>query len=580
MFPPGALSSVVNISVTEARSAPTGALGTVYEIGPTGTQFGQPVTLTLQYDHDAPSGGLAVGTVVDGVWIELASTQDPSTKTVSAVISHLSLYGIVRKSPTPSPTNTATPTNTPTATATATPTPSRTPTETPTATQTPTAARSATVTQTPAGTSVLTASATPTPTTSSTPTATATPTATLLTAEGFRIRSEPGAVTTDWNPAPVRVGYVLVRAAPASGRTENLPAGGPLEPRVTGYQDSERLSESVYCYFVVLLDTPGPVGFSDNLCLFLRLRAGRAPGAFSLRLQDARSARLTWTPPGGQSGYLLLTIDQLGGRLTTLDREATTAIHTHGGLPACYLLVTVEDGRKIGNTDVLCEIPAQRFTTAARQAQRTPTVRPSAADTISSRPAAERPPQIDLSGRTFPLLDKVLPSVGGLTDLSQATSTATAPATPTTFPSGATTATPTRAATGTSVGTPAATPAAVTSSPATATATATATLIIPSTPTSTVRPVTPTVASTAAPTRAEAGATPLIAGEVAAEFEARAPVAEAAPLAGAPAEPEAAEPAPSPQGPVPATGAAVLAAIVLIMVIAVGAVLLRRRRSP
>src|SRR5215831_14365907 len=48
-IPAGALSSDVMVTVESIASPGTGSVGKVYEIGPTGTQFATPVTLTLDY---------------------------------------------------------------------------------------------------------------------------------------------------------------------------------------------------------------------------------------------------------------------------------------------------------------------------------------------------------------------------------------------------------------------------------------------------------------------------------------------------------------------------------------------------
>src|SRR6478609_1602046 len=99
-IPAGALPDNVTIT-TEAAAAPAaGAVGTVYEIGPTGTQFAMPVTLTLHYDTAALSGAteasLRVATFAGGSWQLLpGAVVDKQAKTVSGVTTHLSPYAIV-----------------------------------------------------------------------------------------------------------------------------------------------------------------------------------------------------------------------------------------------------------------------------------------------------------------------------------------------------------------------------------------------------------------------------------------------------------------------------------------------------
>src|SRR3954454_8199068 len=99
-IPAGALPADVTIT-TEAATAPAaGSVGTVYEIGPTGTQFAMPVTLTLHYDMSALGGAaessLRVATFAGGSWQLLpGAVATEQAKTVSGVTTHLPPYAIV-----------------------------------------------------------------------------------------------------------------------------------------------------------------------------------------------------------------------------------------------------------------------------------------------------------------------------------------------------------------------------------------------------------------------------------------------------------------------------------------------------
>jgi len=99
-IPAGALPSDVMMTI-EAASAPgNGAVGTVYEIGPTGTQFAMPVTLTFDYSavalNGTPPSALRVATFASGDWQVLAGgSVDTAAKTVSGTTMHLSPYAIV-----------------------------------------------------------------------------------------------------------------------------------------------------------------------------------------------------------------------------------------------------------------------------------------------------------------------------------------------------------------------------------------------------------------------------------------------------------------------------------------------------
>ena len=69
-------------------------------IGPTGTQFSAPVTLSLHYDsanlNGAAEGSLRVATFAAGAWQILAGAAvDTSAKIVTGTTTHLSLYGLV-----------------------------------------------------------------------------------------------------------------------------------------------------------------------------------------------------------------------------------------------------------------------------------------------------------------------------------------------------------------------------------------------------------------------------------------------------------------------------------------------------
>jgi hypothetical protein len=99
-IPAGALPSNVIVSVTPTTSPGSGSIGTVYEIGPTGTQFTTPITLTLQYDSTKLAGTdpsmLRVATYASGSWQMLPGAKvDTQAKTVSGTTTHLSPYTLV-----------------------------------------------------------------------------------------------------------------------------------------------------------------------------------------------------------------------------------------------------------------------------------------------------------------------------------------------------------------------------------------------------------------------------------------------------------------------------------------------------
>lgn len=103
LVPPGVLSEAVWFTAFPARSVPASPLlvpGTSWEIGPLGTTFSRPVTLTLSYDPARlPAGvgeeGLALYQVLDGTWtlLEYASV-DPAANTVAGGTLTLGRFGI------------------------------------------------------------------------------------------------------------------------------------------------------------------------------------------------------------------------------------------------------------------------------------------------------------------------------------------------------------------------------------------------------------------------------------------------------------------------------------------------------
>jgi hypothetical protein len=101
--PAGALPSDLTITITATSSAPNASAGTVYEIGPTGTQFATPVTLTFSYAGVDLTGhtvsDLLPGRVVEGQWQVLSDTAtDTATSTVHGTTTHLSAYGVFFRS--------------------------------------------------------------------------------------------------------------------------------------------------------------------------------------------------------------------------------------------------------------------------------------------------------------------------------------------------------------------------------------------------------------------------------------------------------------------------------------------------
>jgi hypothetical protein len=100
VIPAGALASDTTITVTKTTSPASGNLGAVYEIGPTGTHFAKPVSMTFHYASvpfgSTPVANLRVATVVSGAWQALDGfAEDTSAKTVTGTTTHLSPYTVI-----------------------------------------------------------------------------------------------------------------------------------------------------------------------------------------------------------------------------------------------------------------------------------------------------------------------------------------------------------------------------------------------------------------------------------------------------------------------------------------------------
>ena len=101
VIPAGALTETANITVATVSNQPSGNMGAAYEVGPDGTTFNQPVTISVTYDEASlPSGvkesDLKLGAVINNQWEALSnSTVDTATNVISGTTTHLSIYGIL-----------------------------------------------------------------------------------------------------------------------------------------------------------------------------------------------------------------------------------------------------------------------------------------------------------------------------------------------------------------------------------------------------------------------------------------------------------------------------------------------------
>ena len=97
--PPGALATSASIQVLPLEAWPTGAVGPVFEILPSGLAFDVPAQLTYHYVASelgsVDPARLTVAQATGSTWTALPSTLDTSAETISANIEHLSAYGLI-----------------------------------------------------------------------------------------------------------------------------------------------------------------------------------------------------------------------------------------------------------------------------------------------------------------------------------------------------------------------------------------------------------------------------------------------------------------------------------------------------
>ena len=99
--PAGALTepTVLTVEPTSEVPAGTSALpGTVFDFGPDGTQFAEPIEITVSYDPaDVPEGvpeaSLRLFVLADGIWEVLDGSVDTAAKTITGFTDHFSTFG-------------------------------------------------------------------------------------------------------------------------------------------------------------------------------------------------------------------------------------------------------------------------------------------------------------------------------------------------------------------------------------------------------------------------------------------------------------------------------------------------------
>jgi hypothetical protein len=98
-IPAGALSVRVRLTIELAEAWPSGALGPVFEVRPSGTTFTAPVTFIYRYQpadiSPYPAASVRVAVATGSTWTALPTTIDVGMGTATAQASHLSTYGLI-----------------------------------------------------------------------------------------------------------------------------------------------------------------------------------------------------------------------------------------------------------------------------------------------------------------------------------------------------------------------------------------------------------------------------------------------------------------------------------------------------
>jgi hypothetical protein len=170
-----------------------------------------------------------------------------------------------------------------------------------------------------------------------------------------------GSALLSWSVGTQQTGYQLVRVAGDTGSLAVLPTpGSPLPAPAQSYADTGSLTESSYCYVLVPLDRTAALGQSNPLCLAPATHSvAGAPPTFTLSVNPRATATLTWTPPGGQDGYVLVAVAADGSARSQFLASTTTMVtDTTSGQPTCYIVLSSKAGAVFGNSDWLCDLPS------------------------------------------------------------------------------------------------------------------------------------------------------------------------------------------------------------------------------
>jgi hypothetical protein len=175
---------------------------------------------------------------------------------------------------------------------------------------------------------------------------------------GLELEYQPGgSVELSWSRGDFQAAYYIGRFV--GGAMTVLPASGiPLPADATSFVDDSPIVGEVNCYVVTPVDAAGtPIGRSDMLCVKPGSATGQAPPRVSIELNGSESVFLRWSPPGGQTGYMLIAHSLATGEQTQISTTSIVRQHLTNGMPFCYVIIPGNGVTPLGASDQFCAFP-------------------------------------------------------------------------------------------------------------------------------------------------------------------------------------------------------------------------------
>jgi hypothetical protein len=174
---------------------------------------------------------------------------------------------------------------------------------------------------------------------------------------GFAVGGALGGRELLWTTGTVQSNYAIARIS--GGTTTILPI---LPGTATQSTDAAAPAGQLNCYALLPFNAGGLAGISDVLCSVPNTHSpAGAPANAMVQLNQSSMATIAWSPPGGQTGFSLLTIPLNGSPqgAVPLPAVATRTMHETSGIPTCYVVLAMTGAAVTGNSDVVCAIPGQ-----------------------------------------------------------------------------------------------------------------------------------------------------------------------------------------------------------------------------